>query len=468
MFLLPGVMCALMLTGCAGGDQNTASDAAASALLAHNAETAQSASATGAQGTEDAGNADAAQSASAAGEDGGAEEENPNVSRLSAEITLTLGDVPETLADKRAWEDVLAGFHEMYPGVTLHIQSSDAESPAPGLLLARPEQLLPGGRAGGTDSDGGAGRAWCDLTALYTPDAFSALLPNAVNACLADDGHYYAYPFAVRVSCMAINRRIFEETGALQYIDEETRSWTTENFLAAVQLLYDAGYETVLELPCAEEDPADATRSFVLNLFGGSFAKPAYTGYEVRSVNNIETFEVLKEQQGIVIAQAKTEADARASFREGSVPVVTSWDVETQLTALTNRNTELLAVSFPTNGGAVQLPGDLYCLALTAGLDAAQTEACEALLSYLTTLPFPAKDALLQSGYFPALRNLRGLYEEADDSAALFALHMVPRFGFYDRFAPEYAEACAAWNRMMAQLPNGTDVEQLLKNFQNR
>ena len=448
LFLLPWVMCALMLAGCVGGDQNSTSDAAASALLAHNAETAQ--------GAEDAGGAGAQGT-----EDAGAEEETPNVSSLTAEITLTLGDVPETLADKRAWEDVLAGFSEMYPGVTLHIQS-DADAPAPGLLLARPERLLPGGSAAAAETP------LRDLTALYTPDAFSALLPNAVNACLADDGHYYAYPFAVRVSCMAVNRRIFEETGALQYIDEETRSWTTENFLAAVQLLYDAGYETVLEIPCAEEDPADATRSFVLNLFGGSFAKPAYTGYEVRSVNNMDTFETLKNQPGIVFAPEQTEADALSSFREGTVPVVTSWDFETQRAALANRNTELLALSFPTNGGAVQLPGDLYCLAFTDSLDTAQTEAAEALLSYLTTLPFPTKEALLRDGYFPAVRNLRGLYAEEDDAAYVFATHFVPQFGFYDRFAPDYAEACAAWNRMMAQIPLGTDMEQLLKNFPNR
>lgn len=43
---------------------------------------------------------------------------------------------------------------------------------------------------------------------------------------------------------MAINKDVFEAADAMQYIDEETRTWTTEDFKKAVQAVYDSGQET--------------------------------------------------------------------------------------------------------------------------------------------------------------------------------------------------------------------------------
>ena len=37
---------------------------------------------------------------------------------------------------------------------------------------------------------------------------------------------------------MAINRDVFEAADALQYLDEENRTWTTDNFVKAVQAVY--------------------------------------------------------------------------------------------------------------------------------------------------------------------------------------------------------------------------------------
>ena len=38
--------------------------------------------------------------------------------------------------------------------------------------------------------------------------------------------------------CMAINYDAFVAAGADQYIDTETHTWTTENFIKAVDALY--------------------------------------------------------------------------------------------------------------------------------------------------------------------------------------------------------------------------------------
>ena len=36
---------------------------------------------------------------------------------------------------------------------------------------------------------------------------------------------------------MAINYEVFEAAGALQYIDEETRTWSTDDFVAAMEAI---------------------------------------------------------------------------------------------------------------------------------------------------------------------------------------------------------------------------------------
>ncbi|MBR0091536.1 MAG: hypothetical protein IJP92_07545, partial [Lachnospiraceae bacterium] len=251
-----------------------------------------------------------------------AEKEERVVSDLSAEITLQIADAPPSLSDVNAWDEILAPFYEAWPEVTIHLSDAGTSPLQPGLLVTSPARLFP--LEGETP-------ALHDLTPLYTPETFSALLPNAVSACMADDGHYYAYPFCVRVSCMAVNRRLLEKTGAMQYINEETRSWSTADFLLAVQTLSDAGYETVLSLPCAEGTDGTATRGLLLNLFGGSFAAPARTGYEVRSENNYHTFETLAEHEGIVFAPEETEASARAAFLDGEVPMLCGWDYPNQM-----------------------------------------------------------------------------------------------------------------------------------------
>ena len=35
------------------------------------------------------------------------------------------------------------------------------------------------------------------------------------------------------------NKTVFEAAGAMQYVDAENHTWTTDNFLKAVQAVYD-------------------------------------------------------------------------------------------------------------------------------------------------------------------------------------------------------------------------------------
>ena len=47
---------------------------------------------------------------------------------------------------------------------------------------------------------------------------------------------------------MAINKTVFEAAGAMQYVDAENHTWTTDNFLKAVQPSTDSGNDRVRDL----------------------------------------------------------------------------------------------------------------------------------------------------------------------------------------------------------------------------
>ena len=76
--------------------------------------------------------------------------------------------------------------------------------------------------------------------------------------------------------CMAINYEVFEQAGALQYLDEETRTWTTDDFVAAMETIRDSGLTAVPGiLYCGGQGGDQGTRALVNNLYSGTYTTPS-------------------------------------------------------------------------------------------------------------------------------------------------------------------------------------------------
>ena len=103
----------------------------------------------------------------------------------------------------------------------------------PDLVLEGPERLV---------ANWGANGHMVDLSDLIDAADEGEFIPAAYNACVNAEGKVYEYPMCMTAHCMAINYEVFEAAGALQYIDEETRTWTTEGFEAAMANGALAGY----------------------------------------------------------------------------------------------------------------------------------------------------------------------------------------------------------------------------------
>ena len=124
---------------------------------------------------------------------------------------------------------------------------------APDLIMEGPERLV---------ANWGAKGKMVNIADLYDDTDKAEINAAALAACFADEATAYEYPLVMTAHCMAINKTVFEAAGAMQYIDEATRTWTTEGFLKAVQAVYDYTGSTVGAVYCAGQGGDQALGAF--------------------------------------------------------------------------------------------------------------------------------------------------------------------------------------------------------------
>ena len=196
--------------------------------------------------------------------------------------------------DAATVDSIIAAFNEQHPDIQVSVEYLDYTSgddqvtaaieagTAPDLIMEGPERLV---------TTWGAAGKMVDLSDLWDDEALadiSAVSEAVVNACKSSDGVYYEYPLCMNAHCMAINYEVFEEAGALQYIDEETRTWTTEDFGKALQALVDSGVETTGVVYCGGQGGDQGTRALARNLYSADFTNEDHTEWPINSEAGIK------------------------------------------------------------------------------------------------------------------------------------------------------------------------------------
>ena len=181
---------------------------------------------------------------------------------------------------------------------------------APDLILEGPERLV---------ANWGANGYMVNIADLYDDQDKAEISPAAVAACFADANTAYEYPICTVAHCMAINLDAFKEAGADQYIDLETRTWTTEQFFAAVKALNDKFGSPVGIVYCNGQAGDQGTRALVNNLYGGTFANAEHTAYTWDDPLNIQALKALYDLEGIEFDPAVASGDEAQLFINGTV-----------------------------------------------------------------------------------------------------------------------------------------------------
>lgn len=428
------------------------------------------------------GNKTAGQSSSSAGgapaqSDGAQKEENSpgagsesmaaGVSGEPVEISLWTYPVGNW-GKQSSVSSLLTGFHSQYPQYSVTVKyldysTGDSEiedaikaGKAPDMVLEGPERLV---------ANWGSRGLMVDLAELWESEMAGQIYKEVQEACHDGSGIYYEYPICMTTHCMAINYEMFQEAGALPYIDEETHTWTTENFVKAVEALYANSQERVAVIYCGGQGGDQGTRALVNNLYGGTFTNEEHTAYTADSEENAQALTLLQELDGIEFDPTIAGADEVTLFGEGKLAMAFCWNVSQELNLIINSQDmafDVFPMAFPAKDGKPRLQGGIWGLGIFDNGDAARIEAAKAFIRYLTEDDDQYKRAVQTSNYWP-VRDLAGIYANDDlmTEYGMFTQYM----GNYYQVTPGWTDVRTAWWEMLQKVGKGMDASEALKEF---
>ena len=374
---------------------------------------------------------------------------------------------------------LLENFNKKYPNVHVSVEYLDYTNgddqvntaiegkAAPDLIMEGPERLV---------ANWGAKGLMVDLKDIFEDEASQDIYKNVKDACASSDGKYYEYPLAMVAHCMAINKTMFEKADALQYIDAEKHTWTTENFFKAVEAINKSGQNDVLAVYCGGQGGDQGTRALVNNLYGGTFTNKEHTEYTVDSPENIKALEELKKAKGVNFDPALVGGDEINLFRNGTLAMSLCWNSAQQNNkdngeaGKTNNGDEIIPMMFPTDKGDPQLCGGIWGFGIFDNGDENKIKAAKAFIRFMCNDPEQAKLSVQTTGYFPTHEKMSGVYDgtEIADTMKMFTEQFMPHFGDYYQVVPGWAQARTEWWNMLQKIGEGGDVKTELATFQEK
>ncbi len=396
----------------------------------------------------------------AEGEDGEEKQEEVNI----ALWTYPVGNWGESTTVA----NLLGKFNNQYPNIHVsvkHLQYSDGDSlieeaiakgEAPDLVFEGPERLV---------AHWGEEGLMADLSDLWEKEPSSKIYDVVRNACQHRGGAYYEYPICMNTHCMAINYEMFQEAGALQYINEESHTWTTDGFVKAVQALVEHGQSQVGAVYCKGQGGDQGTRGLVNNLYGGRFTDSGHTVYAVDSKENIKALELLYGLEGIRFDPKLEGADEISQFISGDLAMAFCWNGALEISqtiAHPKRDFDIFPMAFPTEGAEPVLQGGIWGFGVFDNGDATKVEAAKTLISFMAMEDEPYKRAVLASTNWP-VRDIGDIYV---NDALMTEYGIFNQYqGDYYQVTPGWTKARTAWWEMLQKVGKGMKPGQAVKEF---
>ena len=389
----------------------------------------------------------------------------------SADITLWTYPIGKW-GDSESVDALLADFNAKYPDIHVTVEYLDYTNgddqvntaieggSAPDLVMEGPERLV---------ANWGAKGLMVDLSDLWTDDQKADISASVESACKDSSGAYYEFPLCMTAHCMAINKTVFEAAGAMQYIDAENHTWTTENFLKAVQAVYDSGKTDVGAIYCSGQGGDQGTRALVNNLYGGTFTDAAHSKYTADSAENVKALETLKAQDGINFDASINGGEEITLFRNGTLQMAFCWNIAQQMNAdtaaagQTISGDEIFPMAFPTESGDPKLCGGIWGFGIFDNGDEAKIKAAKTFIEFIAADPSQVKDSVLASTYFPVRTSVGDIY--AGNEVMSEYSKFMGYLGDYYQITPGWTTARTEWWNMLQRVGSGEAVETAVKTF---
>ena len=375
-------------------------------------------------------------------------------------------------AEASNWEPIIAAFNEQNPNIKITVtpinyQDGDQKltsaitaGTGPDIIFEGPERIV-----GNYAREG----LMVDLSDLW--ETGGSDIAEGISSVSQLDGTYYMYPLSVAAHCMAINYEAFEAAGALQYIDEETRTWTTDNFVKAMEAVRDAAAAGTININtpgiiyCGAQGGDQGTRALVNNLYSDYFVNEDGTAYTANSENNVKALKLLQDMvnNGSMSANASfAAADELQAFANQTCAVSFCWNyaIYTQYAAQTQFTP--FAMAFPSDDGKPELEmAGPYGFGVFNNKDEAKIEAAKKFVQFVCDDQTVGVEAVKATGFFPVHSDWGDVYTgDADaETRAPFAL-MSDYLGRYYNLTGGWTEQRGYWWPMLTEImTTGADVQ---------
>ena len=334
---------------------------------------------------------------------------------------------------------------------------------APDLIMEGPERLV---------SNWGANGYMVDISDLIDDTDRSEINAAALDACFAPSGAMYEYPLVMTAHCMGINLNAFQAAGADQYIDVNTHTWTTEQFLNAMQALYNTYGDTVAAVFCGGQGGDQGTRALVNNLYGGTFTNAEHTAYTWDDPKNIQALQTLYGLDGVDFDPAIVASDEIANFYNGIFKVAFCWNIAQQLNpnsagtgaGKTLSGDDIVFMSFPSEDGNAKLQGGIWGFGIFNNGDESRIAAAKQFIKYMCDSAHTV-DAVRASNFFAARSaaegaDLSGVW--SDNEIMNEYTKLMPYLGDYYQVTTGWAQARTAWWNMLQQVGASDGSEEAI------
>ena len=331
---------------------------------------------------------------------------------------------------------------------------------APDLIMEGPERLV---------ANWGAKGYMVDLSDMIDDTDKSEINAAALAACTSTDGKVYQYPMFITAHCMAINLDAFKAAGADQYLDLDTHTWTTENFIKAVDALYAKKGDTVAAVYCKGQGGDQGTRALINNMYGGTFTNAEHTQYTWDDPNNIKALEQLKSMPGIAFDASLEGGDELKLMYQEILDMAFCWNIAQQLdpavagtgAGKTINGQEIVCMNFPSPDGTPVLQGGIWGLGIFDNGDQGKIDAAKQFVKYMCDSEHAAEAAKI-SNFFSARTAAEGtdLSNIFADNAIMTDYNKVilPNLGDYYQITTGWAGARTEWWNMLQKVGKGEDI----------
>ena len=390
-----------------------------------------------------------------------------------APVTISLWTFPVgSWGNEETVNALLADFNAKYPHITVNVEylayggDGDAKidsaiegGNAPDLVFEGPERLVTGWGARGV---------MVDLADLWTDEVKADMIPAVEAACHDASGAYYEYPICMTAHNMAINKTLFEAAGALQYVDVENHTWTTEGFLKAVEAIYAYnGGKTVAAVFCNGTGGDQGNRAFISNLYSGAFTTADHTKWTTDSEQIIKALEVLSTTDGILFDPSINGGAEADLFAQGQLAMATCWNLSTYNQRKEVIDFEVLPMNFPTDDGKVELCGGIWGLGIFDNGDAARIEAAKTFIKFMAEEN--AVNAVKASGFSSPRMSMTDVYAGAENIADITVYEsFLTNLGDYYNVMTGWTDARTFWAEALQSIAIGTAPAEAAKTFTER